>query len=314
MSDLHAMIDRLLGRSDPLHEEVASMQTWFTLHRQLTGTTESSIDRAILGGFVFRQTAFAFASAYQSAMESMFSLDGNNIAALCHTEKGVKKPREMQTELRSFSGELKLNGAKSFVSGGADAGTLLISALDFREEEEDRNRANLVIIKLDAQQVGLNVQTLPTLPFVPELSHAALTLSEVLIEPENIVPGDGYADFVKPFRSEEDLHILAALSGQRLQLALENEQQEIAQRLLSLISAICSLKVAERNAATTHLLLAGIKAGFEDVISLQNPLIKQAYPGFYAAWQRDKALLNLAEKAQAIRTQNAWEHFILQTP
>jgi len=302
---LSELIDRLLSRSDPLFEAIESMQDWFVKHQQATALLDDSIDRAILGGFVFRQTAFAFASAYQSAMESMFSLDGMSIAALCHTEKGVKKPREMHTELRESSGELTLNGAKSFVSGGADAGTLMITALDLREET-DRSQAKLVVIKLDADHAGLNVQTLPTLPFVPELSHAALTLSEIKIKPEDIVPGDGYADYVKPFRSEEDLHILAALTGQRLRLALENNQQEISQRLLGLLSAIRSLNEADRSAATTHLLLAGIKSGFEDVLALHDPLIKQSHPDLYSAWQRDKALLNLAGSAQSLRTQKAW--------
>lgn len=289
------------------------MTSWFECHRRATRDLQSSIDRALVGGSIFRQTSFAFASAYQSAMESMFSLDGQTIAALCHTEKGVKKPREMQTTLSNDKGAIVLNGIKSFVSGGTDANTLFISALDARETST-AEQASVRIVKLEASRTGIEAKALPTLPFVPELSHAALSLNQVTISEEDIIDGggdgDGYTDAIKPFRSEEDIHILAALSAQRLRIALDKRQQDIAARLISLISAIKSLEPSDRNAPTCHLQLAGIKASFEDIITLQEPLIAESMPSFQAAWKRDKALLSIAEKAQSIRTERAWQSYL----
>lgn len=303
------IIDRLLRRSDPLSENIDSMTDWFERHQCVTNELKNSIDKALLGGFCFRQTSFAFASAYQSAMESMFRLDGKAIAALCHTEKGVKKPREMQTTLTCHKGKTVLNGSKSFVSGGTDAEVLFISAVDLRETT-NAEQAHVRIVKLDAKRTGINAKALPTLPFVPELSHAALALNQVTLSDEDIVDGDGYKDMIKPFRSEEDIHILAALTAQRLRVALDQKQTDIAVRLLSLVSSIKGLETADRSAPSCHLQLAGVKASFEDIVALQEPLITQSMPAFQAAWRRDKALLSIAEKAQSIRTQHAWDYFL----
>ena len=285
------------------------MTFWFERHRFATNGLQSSIDRALIGGFSFRQTSFAFASAYQSAMESMFRLDGQSIAALCHTEKGVKKPREMQTALSTHDGKTILNGNKSFVSGGTDAELVFISALDKRETST-AEQAPVRIVKLEASRAGIRAKALPTLPFVPELSHAALSLTQVNISEEDIIDGDGYTDAIKPFRSEEDIHILAALSAQRLRIALDQKQPDIAARLISLISAIKNLETADRSAPSCHLQLAGIKASFEDIITLQEPHIAESMPAFQASWKRDKALLSIAEKAQSVRTKSAWRYFL----
>lgn len=285
------------------------MTGWFEHHHLATSDVQSSINRAVVGGFCFRQTSFAFASAYQSAMESMFKLERQSIAALCHTEKGVRKPRDMQTAISTHNGKMVVNGAKSFVSGGADAQTLFVSALD-RREGMNSEQAAVRIIRMEANRKGIEAKALPTLPFVPELSHAALALSQVTISEEDILDGDGYVDFIKPFRTEEDIHILAALSGQRLRIALDQKQLNIATRLISLISGIQSLETASRNSACCHLQLAGIKASFEDIVALQAPFIAESLPIFHSAWERDKALLSIAEQAQAIRTERAWHHFL----
>jgi acyl-CoA dehydrogenase len=285
------------------------MTFWFERHRSATSGLQSSIDRALIGGFSFRQSSFAFASAYQSAMESMFKLDGQMLAALCHTEKGVKKPREMQTALSTHNGKAILNGTKSFVSGGTDAQVLFISAVDKREIS-NAEQAPVRIIKLEASRAGIRAKALPTLPFVPELSHAALSLNQVTISEEDIIDGDGYTDAIKPFRSEEDIHILAALTAQRLRIALDQKQPDIAARLISLISATKNLETAERNAPSCHVQLAGIKASFEDIVALQEPLIAESMPAFKTAWERDKALLSIAEKAQSLRTKRAWHYFL----
>ena len=51
------------------------------------------------------------------------------------------------------------------------------------------------------------------LPFVPEISHGTVAFSDVPVDSGSILPGDGYSEYIKPFRTIEDLHVFAAILG-----------------------------------------------------------------------------------------------------
>ena len=46
-----------------------------------------------------------------------------------------------------------------------------------------------------------------------EIPHAEVGLDRVRVEASAVLPGDGYADYVKPFRTIEDAHVHCALLG-----------------------------------------------------------------------------------------------------
>ena len=54
---------------------------------------------------------------------------------------------------------------------------------------------------------------MPATPFVPDVAHATVTLARVTIAPEARLAGDGWSDYVKPFRTLEDLHVQAAITA-----------------------------------------------------------------------------------------------------
>lgn len=309
---INTLLDRLLCCSDELINDAGSMSRWFELHQNTSAGLNRSLDRAAISGAQFRQVSFAFASAYQSAIESMFEVDAATAGAFCHTEKGVKKPREMRTELSiDANGLLRLNGQKSFVSGGSFANALFITALDARAANASSPR-NVVVVKVDVSEAvaGLQANDLPRLPFVSELSHAKLDIQNVPVLEANVLPGDGYLDYIKPFRTEEDLHIFAALLGQRLRVALELKQTEFVEELSALLCAILALQDADRTSASTHIALAGTKASTKALFEKHDETLKTSLPNYWKAWQRDKALMSLAEHAQNARTQKAWSHFL----
>ena len=63
---------------------------------------------------------------------------------------------------------------------------------------------------------------MPATKFVPEVPHAQLRFENLRIRESDILPGDGYDQYVKPFRTVEDIHVQAAVlsylmrEGQRL--------------------------------------------------------------------------------------------------
>jgi len=279
------------------------MQDWLAKHQSFTSKYDDSLVRAFVAGAHFRQVSFAFASAYQSALENMFDLDRDAIAALCHNEKGVKKPREMQTWVYEQNGQLMLDSYKSFASGGTDAKTIFVSAVDQRPDAN----GDIVLVKLNNEDNRLGLEPLPPLPFVPELAHAKLKQTGIRIQREDILVGDAFSTYVKPFRTEEDLHILAALCGQRLSIALELDQTQLAEQYIASAHAILFMQKSDRSAPSTHLTLSGIKQQLTRTFEQQDKLLEDQLPSFAKTWKRDSALLSLAESAQKVRTQKAWQ-------
>jgi len=281
--------------------QCSSMQDWFVQHQKATNNLDDSLVRALIAGATFDQVSFAFASAYQSALEHMFGLSRTTMGALCHNEKGVKKPREMQSSVNEYNGVLQLDAQKGFVSGGVDAQVLFVSAIDRRPVADGQ----IIIVQLDNTNNQYGLEALPALPFVPELSHAKFFQQGAVISETQVLSGDGYSDYVKPFRTEEDLHILAALLGQRLRLAMEDDPPFVTQ-FIALAQSLIGLQNEDRNAPALHLCLAGLKRTMLNVFEEHDKTLKHSCPKYYSAWLRDKQLLSIAAQAQDMRTQRAW--------
>lgn len=65
---------------------------------------------------------------------------------------------------------------------------------------------------------GVTVEALPPLPIATDIPHARLLLDGAVAQP---LPGDGWDDYAKPFRTLEDVHVLLALSAWLYGVGLE---------------------------------------------------------------------------------------------
>jgi hypothetical protein len=309
-----------LNQAPKASRSFGDLSAWFEMHANLTASTDNSIERAIIAGFNCEQLSFVFCGAYQSAMERMFRANRHKLAAFCHTEKGVQKPRDMHTSLAHVDANYHCSGTKHFVSGGQNAQSLYVSAIA-------NDGATLKVFKLDAKEKGVGIEPSPSLPFLPELEHGTLTLERVLISETDILDGDGYTDYIKPFRTCEDLHILAALAAYRLKLAWQSlphylphkntafsdadrENQIFVQSMLRQLLGIASLDQQGYSNPLMHLALEDTKQKFEDDLNKHEQTFAEQLPAAHATWQRDKMLLKLAEKAQSARTLSAWRALI----
>ena len=83
---------------------------------------------------------------------------------------------------------------------------------------------------------------MPATKFVPEVPHAQLQFENLKVKEAEILPGDGYDQYVKPFRTVEDIHVQAAVlsylmrEGQRL-----SWPQHWLERLSALLAALGKL-------------------------------------------------------------------------
>ncbi|MCP3097547.1 acyl-CoA dehydrogenase family protein [Myxococcus sp. K15C18031901] len=281
-----------------------SVDAWWRQHLELTRRYSVPADLALAGGFRADRLGYAFASGYHAALRSLFPrLPADRPTALCATEPMGGHPSAIQTRLASVGSKWKLTGEKSFVTLGTRAELLLVVASE-GQDPQGRNRLRLVVV--DAKRAGVHVTALPELPFVPEVPHAEVKFEDVLVSPDEVLPGDGYVRYLKPFRTVEDCHVHLALLGWLLQVARRSGWPEpVREELLALVILMRGLSLADPEDATTHLALGGALELARQALERCEPLWTSVDASTRERWARDRRLLGVAGKVRAKRLEVA---------
>mgnify|MGYP000476908575 CR=1 FL=1 len=301
---LEHLLDASLSRQSP-----ESMAQWFAGFQSYTSPAMTSVDRAIIGGRHSLNLAFSFAAGYQSAIESIFNLASPALSSFCVSEEKGNHPRAIATHLKPVGNDYVLNGNKSFVSGGCDAKQLFIACNtgDLNNEKLD-DRPALKMISIPANTSGITIEAMPPLPFISEISHGKISLTDVKILPEQLLPGDGYSSYIKPFRTYEDIHVLAAVLGFRLGEAIDSHwDTALIEQHLAICLSLRMLNAMSLHTSEAHLALAGCRTQIHDLFQRTDSLFEQTNPLGYAKWQKDQPLLAIAKKAHVTRTAKAWQ-------
>lgn len=267
--------------------------------------------RAALRGFDAPDLGEAFYEGYQAAGARLFpALGPGGRGALAVTESGGNHPRAIRTELVPNGEGFVLRGEKSFVTGAPRATDLFVVA---REGVRDDGTPKLRVVRVsrasasDAWPSGLAFTELPKTPFAPEIPHSVGRFEGVAVAAEDVLPGDGYLRYVKPFRTVEDIHVMGAIAAHLVAFvrAIPNQEERV-ERWLGVIAALDALSVRDPAAPGTHAALAGVLAllrggldGFEAVLD------GSADRDRAQALKRDLALLRVAEGARKARREAA---------
>lgn len=292
---LAAVLDELLrspGRV--MTEDVA---TWWASHRELSARCHGPWEVAVRGGAQADRLGFAFAAGYEAALWRLLPERDRQVpSALCATERGGVHPRAIETR---FEGG-RLHGEKTFVTLGTHAEELLVLA---REGEVD-GRPSLALVRVAADADGVSLTPLPPTPFVPEIPHASVRFEGA---PGERLPGDGWSDHVRPFRTVEDVHVHAALLGWLVAMGwLDPDARE---RALSILLSLEGLSRCDPSSAATHLALAGAIAQTQALV--EGCDLAALDGADRDRWERDRALLRVAGKARAARRDKARASFVL---
>ena len=297
---LEHLLDASLSRQSP-----ESMAQWFAGFQSYTSPAMTSVDRAIIGGRHSSNLAFSFAAGYQSAIESIFSLASPALSSFCVSEEKGNHPRAIATHLKPVGNGYVLNGNKSFVSGGCDAKQLFIAC---NTGELNDGRPVLKMVSIPANTSGVTIEAMPPLPFISEISHGRISLDNVKVLPEQLLPGDGYSEYIKPFRTYEDIHVLAAVLGFRLGEAIDSHwDTPMIEQHLALCLSLRAFSNMPLGTTEAHIALAGCRIQIHDLFQRTDQVFEQTNPSDYAKWQRDRPLLAIAEKAHVSRTAKAWK-------
>lgn len=279
------------------------------------------VERALWGGFHADRLGYAFVGGYSAALARLFDhaarMQGGTpsrpfpekpLAArvcLCATEADGGHPRSIKTRLDKRGGALVVNGEKTFATLATVSDELLVVA-SRGIEADGRNRLRIVRVKPNA--AGLTITPRDPLPFAPEIPHAVVKLVDVTVENEDVLPGDGYDHWLKPFRTIEDTHVLAATIGY-LQGAARayGFSRDVSAELVSLALALIDVGARDPAAPLTHVVLAGLFGSARRLIGDLDGDWAKAEAEERARWQRDLPLLMVADSVRGLRTDAAWK-------
>ncbi len=246
---------------------------------------------ALAGGARADRLGLAFGAGYRAALRALAPAVGERRAALCATEQGSAHPKAIAT--RVLDG--RVTGRKSFVTFGPEAELLLVIA---RTPE-----GPLRCVAVEASAPGVALEPLPPTPFAPEIPHAAVVLDGA---PGSVLSGDGYDDYLKPFRTVEDIHVFGAALAYGVALARRSGwPAEPIARLAAVVAALATLAAADPRARATHLALGGALALGRELLGGAD--FSGAPVEERARWERDRPLFAVAEKARALRFAGAAE-------
>jgi len=247
---------------------------------------------------------FAFAVGYPAALEHL--VEGVHLpCAFCVTEVNGNSPRAIETALLRKDDRYVLHGLKTFVTFGSHAETLIIVA---RVGAKPDGRPDLVVVQIPSSREGIVLEDLPETPFVPEVPHSSVRLDGVEVRAEERLPGDGYLEYVKPFRTIEDIHVVGATLGYLVGLArrTQGSLDWIAERSADLVALDRLLDAAPLD-PRVHIALHGVYqrlTRFTDSGELAR-ILASAPDDERGRWERDRALLRVASKARAARFERA---------
>jgi acyl-CoA dehydrogenase len=304
------ILNWLLTTKPEIHSvNFESVVHWKKQHEKELLSWSEPVDMAIAGGFLAPYPAYAFAVGYWAALYRLLpDLPKAPVPALCISEKHGPHPAKIKCRLEKTTDQWLLNGKKHFVTCGHEA-DLLIVAASTGTLPDGKNRLRMV--RVDKGQNGLTVEPLDKpITILPEISHGVVVFSDVVISPTNVLPGDGYQTCIKPFRTIEDLHVIAAILGYLLRIGTLFEWPRPArEQLLALLLNIRTITRADFIAPEIHIATGGAITSLQLLLENQATCWDLVDPRIRSAWRRDRAVLDIAADARKKRLAAAWKQF-----
>ena len=275
----------LLKRRERLPANPDLAEGFATLLDQLGPVTPFEL--AVAGARLMATPGLAFLVGYQAALRMLWPSAPLSLGALCATEQRSLRPADMQTRLN----DLHLSGRKDFVTAGDAAEWLLIAARS--EAPGEAVRLSLAVVYPD--EPGVRLEKLPAIALIPDISHGRLFLDNALCE---LLAGDGWDAYVKPFRTLEDVYVLSAMTAWLYGIGQDCDWPQALQlRLLALLAGCAEVSRQAPNNPAGHVLRGGLFAQFEGLKAEIDQALADGPPHWAAMWQRDRLVMDLAAGA-----------------
>ncbi|HEX8792346.1 MAG TPA: acyl-CoA dehydrogenase family protein [Polyangiaceae bacterium] len=285
---------------------VASLEAFLAELRALEGTP---FELAIDGGARADRVGYAFVAGIRAAIEALAPDVGRaRVPALCATEAHGAHPRGITTSFDETAGTV--TGEKRFATLAPLADVLLVLAK--AGEREGRNVLRVVLV--DPRARGVRIAPMAELSFAPEVPHATVTFDAAPVS--GVLEGDGYERTVKPFRTLEDLHVMAALLAHVIvEARARSWPHAVAEDAMAALLSLRGISDLPPLDPAAHIALAGALRGARAVFAAVDRCFA-AGPSDEAAqrWARDRPIGDVAERARALRLEAAWRKLTLTGP
>ncbi len=295
------MIQELLqiSRDHPL-KSYPFTKEWSTDYFQLTKGKSSSY-KAVIGGFGCQQFSFAFMAGYQAALHRMFpTIAPNTLKALCVSEEKGGHPKFIQTTLGNNN---RINGLKTYITAGSEAENLLVLC---KTNEIIEGKPLLKMVHLPRTADNIEITDFE-LPFMREVKHGKLILKDTPIHSNQILEGDGYSQYTKPFRTLEDILVGISCNAMLLRQAIDYKwEKDLRDQLIFNIFALKRILRLTPSNKERHILLGTYEVNFEKLLPQIDLNITNYSPAhFQADWAENKRVLFMAKKVKALRLEKA---------
>jgi hypothetical protein len=273
----------------------------------VVSTPDAPIARAALAGFSADRIGFAFVGGYRAALLRLVpAIDFDSLCCLCATEVGGAHPRAIETRLEpTGDAAFRLDGEKCWSTLAPLSSEALVVA---RVGEHADGRPRLSVARTSLRAPGIELEAMPAPDFAPEIPHAVVRFRDVVVRPEQLLPGDGYERYLKPFRTIEDLHVHAALIGYLVAVGRRSGwPRSLIERSLALLAALASLAEGDPLDPALHVVLGGAIAEARLLLADSAAHWERASAPERDRWWRDAPLLQVAERARAARLDRAWQ-------
>ncbi|NEW49304.1 acyl-CoA dehydrogenase [Nocardia cyriacigeorgica] len=299
---MDSVLDYLLTASSEVGPLTSVPQAW-QRHQQTAELFDAPVDAALACGFGADRLGYAFLSGYQAALRAMVpDLAPGELVSLCATEQGGGHPAAIRTEVIERDGESFVDGTKTFATLGAPADRLVVIG-SVGADADGRNRLRAVLV--DSDQPSVARTALPETPFIPEIPHAVVTFTGARAR---ALPGDGYSGYLKPFRTIEDIHVLAAALGWLIRMGRRGEvARPLLEQLLATAATLRDLGRTSASSPGAHIALGGVLARFDELPQSTVSIWERAEPVDRERWERDLPLLRVAGKVRGLRLEAAWQ-------
>ncbi|MEP4525165.1 MAG: acyl-CoA dehydrogenase family protein [Alloalcanivorax venustensis] len=286
------------------------LQAWCEQWRRLAAERHDPVGLALRCGFAADRVGWAFAAGYQSALRQLIQVNGGTVddhelLAMCATEAAGNRPRDIETRIADDGpGGVTVTGRKTWTTlGSACTGLLVVGRVDGGGENA---RPALKIARVDTYAQGVSLVEKPPLEFVPEVPHVAAVFDGA--KAEALMPGDGYSDFVKPFRTVEDTFIALAVQAWLVREGrARGWPRSFLESLIASLTGLAAVAAQPAGAPATHIALAGALARTNDLYQHADELWTGEQDAAAERWRRDRPLFQVAGKPRAMRAQRAWE-------
>ena len=292
-----------------------NLDAWFEAWLEQVEAKQSLFTATAHTGFCSDRVAGAFVSGYQSALRCLVpSLDGERaFVTFSVTEEEGNRPKHIKSQLSKKGDSFVLNGKKRWASLSNVSNHLLVAA---RRNSPNEERPEMVMVHVPVDSEGLTVEPMPPTAFTPEVSHGRIYLENVQIPIEAVLTGDGYSDYIKPFRFMEDTYVTTGFAASLLRLALDNgwatEDQLTLISVLSLLAQVCEVLESDERGHESplyHLLFDQANNMLQPLVDFEQPRWQKVSAEQRALWLRDAPLLGIAKMAAGIRRERALAMF-----